>query len=325
MTEGAEGLMKDTVYYLGVDGGGTKTEFALTDAAGNLLGHCVLPGSNPHDCGMDNTCRIFEQGFDTLCKDIPRSKVSLFVGVAGATDPTTDNALNSYLSSAGFAVFGYGGDFYNILSAGLGNEAGLIAIMGTGCVVFGQLPGQDGSLETQRTGGWGHLLDNGGSGWHIGRDALFAALAQHDGSGEATALKAAVEQKLGCTVPEAIPQIYSRDKSFAASFAPLVIGAAEGGDAVARRILEDNMKELARLLACGVRKLPQGRGYRAVLAGGLTRRADLLFPMLYRSLAACGITQQNLELCVLDTAPVYGALLKAGLVRTEQSAQAFLI
>ncbi len=312
-------------YFLGVDGGGTKTEFALTDRSGALLGRCVLAGSNPHDCGIDNTCRIFQQGFDTLCRGIPKSETAVFVGVAGATDPTTDRALGGYLHSAGFARTGYGGDFFNILSAGLGNEAGMIAIMGTGCVVFGQEPQADGTMRLLRTGGWGHLLDNGGSGWHIGRDALFAVLAQHDGSGPVTALTKPVEEQLGCTVPEAIPLVYSRDKSFVASFAPLVLRVAERGDVVAKEILQSNMEELARLLASNLRQLPQEGEYRAVLAGGLTRRAELLFPLLYDALARYGVARRRLTLCVLDTVPVYGALLKAGLVGTEENKEPFLI
>lgn len=311
--------MGDYRYYLGVDGGGTKTEFVLTDALGSVLGRCVLSGSNPHDQGLEGCFRVFRQGFDTLCKEVAVGEVSAFIGVAGATDPATSAALRAFLSGIGFAKVEFGGDYYNILSAGLGRETGLIAIMGTGCVVFGQVPQADGTLQTQRTGGWGHLLDNGGSGWHVGRDALFAALAQHDGTGPDTVLTAMTERQLGCPVPEAIPQIYSRDKSFVASFAPLVLEAAENGDAVALRILEQNMAELARLLACGVRKLPEGGGYRAVLAGGLTRSSDLLFPLLYRSLENENVSSRTLQLCVLDTAPVYGALLRAGLERTKQN------
>ena len=180
-------------YYLGVDGGGTKTEFALTDAAGVLLARCTLKGSNPNDCGIPAACAVLQQGFEEVCENRPKSEISVFVGIAGATDPATSRALDAFLKELGFAAMAFGGDFYNILSAGLGKEAGLIAIMGTGCVVFGQVPQPDGTLALQRTGGWGHLLDDGGSGWRIGRDALFAAFAHHDGSGEPTLLKALIE------------------------------------------------------------------------------------------------------------------------------------
>lgn len=312
-------------YYLGVDGGGTKTEFALTDAAGVLLARCTLKGSNPNDCGIPAACEVLRLGFDQVCGDLPRDEISVFVGIAGATDPATSRALGEFLNSLGFAAMAFGGDFYNILSAGLGNEAGLIAIMGTGCVVFGQVPRPDGTMELQRTGGWGHLLDDGGSGWRIGRDALFAAFADHDGSGEKTLLKALVEEKAGCTMPELVPRIYAHDKSYVAGFVPAVFAAAEQDDAAAKRILQRNMEELARLLASGVAKLPTGGTYRAVLAGGLTRRADLLLPLLQKALEERGVTPQQLRPEILNSVPVYGALLKAGLHRTQENETPFLL
>lgn len=316
--------MPVSCYFLGVDGGGTKTEFALTDHEGRLLARCTLGGSNPHDRGMTAACETLLQGINQVCGAIPRSEVSVFIGVAGATDPTTTAALAEFLSVQGFAKADFGGDFYNILSAGLGEDSGLIAIMGTGCVVFGQVADGNGGMELQRTGGWGHLLDNGGSGWRIGREALFAVLSHHDGSGPATMLTDLLQAKTGCTAPELIPEIYRNDKSYVAGFAPLVFTAAKQGDKTAQKILTDNMRELARLLANALHKLPGGRGYRAVLAGGLTRCAPVLLPLLQSALEACGVTAQMLQLCILKEAPVYGALLRAGLIRTPESAAQFI-
>lgn len=311
-------------YFLGVDGGGTKTEFALTDCKGHLLARCTLSGSNPHDRGMVAACETLLQGMNQVCGAVPRSEVSVFIGVAGATDPTTTTALAEFLSAQGFAKAGFGGDFYNILSAGLGEEPGLIAIMGTGCVVFGQMPDGNGGMELQRTGGWGHLLDNGGSGWRIGREALFAVLSHHDGSGPETVLTDLLQTKTGRTAPELIPEIYRSDKSYIAGFAPLVFAAAQQGDAAAQKILADNMKELARLLASALHKLPVGRGYRAVLAGGLTHCAPVLLPLLRSAIEEYDVTEQMLQLCILKEVPVYGALLRAGLTRTEESALQFI-
>lgn len=312
-------------YYLGVDGGGTKTEFALTDAAGGLLARCTLKGSNPNDCGIAASCEILRQGFDTVCAEVSKSEVAAFIGIAGVSDPRTNRAMGDFLERQGFAAMSFGGDYCNILSAGLDTHTGLIAIMGTGCVVFGQVALPDGTLELQRTGGWGHLLDDGGSGWRIGRDALFAAYAHHDGSGEATLLTGMIGEKAGVSLPELVPVLYANDKSFIAGFAPVVFAAAEQGDSIAKRILQRNMSELARLLASGLKKLPKGEGYRAVLAGGLTHNMAVLLPLLEAALQKYGVTTQQLQPVVLDTAPVYGALLRAGLRQTEENRKPFLV
>lgn len=49
-------------YLLGVDGGGTKTEFLLTDLHRNMVSRVVLGSSNPVDIGMDNCKKVLEEG-----------------------------------------------------------------------------------------------------------------------------------------------------------------------------------------------------------------------------------------------------------------------
>lgn len=86
---------------------------------------------------------------------------------------------------------------------------------------------QNGNLK--HFGGRGYLLDKGGSGYHIGRDAICAAQDARDGIGEHTILTDLVEEKLGNTVWESIQDIYSKNQSYIASFTPCVFLAYEMG------------------------------------------------------------------------------------------------
>src|SRR5262249_42305986 len=98
-----------------------------------------------------------------------------------------------------------------------------------------------------RSGGWGHLLGDEGSGYWLGVQAIRAALRDRDASGPPTALsEAAVEFFLMASVEELAAKLYSRPLSKAeiAAFAPTTALVAERGDSVARRIYERGASEL---------------------------------------------------------------------------------
>jgi thioredoxin-related protein len=93
-------------YLLGIDGGGTKTEFLLTDRNRNAVRRIVLGGSNPVDVGMDNCQKILEEGISQICKGINLRAISAFappmttqdwVLTPGASLPVTSH--NSLVTS----------------------------------------------------------------------------------------------------------------------------------------------------------------------------------------------------------------------------------
>ena len=47
--------------YLGIDGGGTKTEFALVTADGHILKRIIEGGSNPNDIGISGTEKLISE------------------------------------------------------------------------------------------------------------------------------------------------------------------------------------------------------------------------------------------------------------------------
>lgn len=67
---------------IGIDGGGTKTEFVLFSESGRILNRIVLDGCNPNTVGMEEAMNILQLGIDTLMKI--KGKISgIFVGAAG--------------------------------------------------------------------------------------------------------------------------------------------------------------------------------------------------------------------------------------------------
>ena len=99
-----------------------------------------------------------------------------------------------------------------------------------------------------RLGGWGQLLDESGSAYDVGKDALRHALAVEDGLEEKSLLSKRLSEELGDPIFASIPMIYEKGRAYIASLAPLVCECAENGDEKSLAILEKNAQRLAKLL-----------------------------------------------------------------------------
>ena len=303
------------IYYLGIDGGATKTDFALTDGEGQVLRRAVFSSANPIDIGIDAALRILDGGIREVCHDLPMRKISVFAGISGGGAAENREKIRAFLSSYRFGKVENGSDTNSILACGLGEADGVAVIMGTGSVAFAQKDG-----KTERFGGLGYLYDVGGNGYSIGRDAIRAVLCAEDGTGEPTLLTSLLARESGTRISfSSIAEIYRFDKRRVASLAPAVTEAADAGDRVALDILDKNMAEIAHLLDSAAPMFKDAtEAVPAVFVGGLTKRADLLFPMILKHLEH----PETYALRAYRKAPVYGALLLAGMPKhaeTEES------
>ena len=63
------------------------------------------------------------------------------------------------------------------LAGALGAPCGMVLIAGTGSICFGR----DAVVKQPGSGGYGHKIDDEGSGYALGRDALAAVVRAQDG------------------------------------------------------------------------------------------------------------------------------------------------
>ena len=287
-------------YYIAIDGGGTKTEAVLCTGDGGIICRTLAGSTNPNDVGAAESGARLRRAADTLRAALPVGErvTALFAGVSGATGNI--HALESALAGAADKVT-VGNDALCLLAtAGRGDAVCLIA--GTGSVCFVRCGG-----VLHRIGGWGYLIDGGGGGYDIGRDALSAVLCAHAGRGDATSLTEAVEKKLGAAAWDAIPMIYRGGKRLIASLAPLVFAAAAGGDAVSCGIIARNAEHLAGLVRAAdgiLRRDDPDAVCRGVLGGGLFADGGI-YPALAERVP------RGVELIRADVPPVYGAFCEA--------------
>ena len=292
-------------YFLGIDGGGTKTVFKLVDENGTAVREIWKGAVNPNDVGMDKATEILREGITEVCTGIPFSKVTMFAGIAGG-GMSGDNAklLQEFFSRFGFFAFDNGSDMENFVALS-DDDPRVLVIMGTGFIVYA-LSG----TERKRISGWGQLFDDGGSGYTLGKDAISAALCAGDGSGAPTLLTSLLEEKLGETAEAHLTEFYRGGKCYIAGFSELVFRAAERGDEVATEILEKNLSFAAHRIDTAVNGLirhPQNKMPIPVFfSGGISKKSDVIFPIIEKHLknSACRLLR-------LEEEPVEGAIRRA--------------
>jgi N-acetylglucosamine kinase-like BadF-type ATPase len=171
------------------------------------------------------------------------------------------------------------------LVAGAGDMPGIVVIAGTGSIAYGR----NASRVAARSGGWGHIIGDEGSGYWIGREALSAVMRAVDGRGPATRLIDDVLEHFAIAEVSGLPRIvYDRDlpRLSVAALGPIVQRASALGDPVARLILERAADELALAAESVAVKLEmRGDAFVFVLAGGAFRAVESLGDSLARRLA----------------------------------------
>ncbi|MBO5838029.1 MAG: XRE family transcriptional regulator, partial [Oscillospiraceae bacterium] len=192
--------------YLGIDGGGTKTEFTVVTADGFVHKRVITTGCNPNDIGFHPMWELLSQNIEALLVELPSIKAA-FCGIAGITTGNNTAKLQSSLQNRFPQVdFQVKSDAFNLLN--MDDRADMALISGTGSVVFVR-KGED----YARLGGWGYLLDSAGSAYDIGRSAVQAALAEEDGLLPASLLRKKLLEKLQTnTIWQGLNQIYSGGK-----------------------------------------------------------------------------------------------------------------
>ena len=290
----------DVHYFLGIDGGGTKTDLLLTDDRGNEIRSLQASGCNPMDIGFDSAADLLKHAIYDICGDIPLSSVYAFAGIAGGTSAGMQERLRTFFESLHFKAFANDTDNLNSIAIGLGKRDGILVTLGTGICAFIQK-----DRRLRRIAGWGYLIDNGGSGYNLGRDALNAYFCALDGTAPPTSLTQHIDSILPGGAHQIMAYIYSGGKKAVAAFAPAVFAAIEEQDAIAESILKRNVLAVTHIIETAAKDFGNER-IPVVLAGGLTKQPSFL--------AGIRETIEHPERFVFqvpDRKPVYGAVALA--------------
>ena len=311
--------------FLGIDGGGSRTQACLGDERGRILARAVAGPSNPVKVGIEAAKRELLRATGGILRRLPTAAVrdgpplaggargprrykpllaAVCAGVAGVDRAAVSRPLLAWLRKAIPARHHLlATDAAIALHAALGTAPGMIVVSGTGSIAYAR----NRQGETLRAGGWGAAFDDLGSGYDLGRKAIMAALCDFDGRGRRTVLTASICRTLQLSH---ITQVVLKklDIPQVAALFPLVAEAARQGDRVARRLCAQAGCDLAQLALALAPRLGRRTMLPVVCAGGVFRSC----PTLRRSFAR--YLRQRLPFArvrLLQREPVEGALAMA--------------
>jgi len=239
----AESLMSPELFFLGIDGGGSKTTAVVVDSQGHICGHGRAGSANHHTVGLetavDHLTEAAVQASHSAGSPTPLS--AAWIGVAGLDSPADHELLLPKLLPLASSIR-LTNDADLVLSA-LDSAVGVALIAGTGAIALGR----DRSGIRKRASGWGHMMGDEGSGYYIGSQALQAVVRAIDGRGQSTPLVEGLVSYWKLSRPDdLLHQVYHRaDKTDIARLSPLVFETAQAGDPVAQGIVRRAAKELA--------------------------------------------------------------------------------
>lgn len=276
------------MFIAGIDGGGTHTRIEVRDMDNRLL--------RRGEFGPFNVNSIGEAAYRSLLREVfawcggMADCARLCVGAAGISNPNVKRILDEELEAAYFAGKWYLCGDQEIALRGAMDGPGVAVISGTGSICFGK----NGEGRTARSGGYGHLIDDGGSGYALGRDVLSSAVRCIDGRVKDSGILRAVCDRLGGGTETIVPFVYSpnTDKSAIAKFSHIALSLAKQGDPEAVEILNRGAGELYALVAavqenlgipgCRIALLggliAEDNGYRRVVAEKLRARGEVIAP-----------------------------------------------
>jgi N-acetylglucosamine kinase-like BadF-type ATPase len=310
---------------LGVDGGGSKTTAWLAECVNasaveagiRVVGQGNAGPGNPHAVGFEAAMYSIRAATANAFRAFGRKEETVAaacIGIAGGGNSEVQKRVRELLqgqtqmaelvqvtTDPHLVVAAANG---SLPTSQLDSMKGIALISGTGSIAWGRA--EDG--REARSGGWGYLLGDEGSGYWIGRAGLQAACRAADGRGPSTLLLEAFRERFQLGQPlDLIGKVYqpSFGRREIAELAPLVLELSSE-DPSAGEILEEAANDLstmvvavARLLDCSLSQLP------LAMAGGLLTNHAMLRDRVDQGLQKLGLMSSS---SVLIPQPVVGAL-----------------
>jgi glucosamine kinase len=303
-------------YFLGIDGGGTKTECVLGDNE-RTLGRSIESTIKIKKVGVEAAELTLSAAIDAVCKDAgiqPADIVQTCAGISGESIPEvrdwTLNALRRRVSGEVTVL----ADTVIAHHAAFHGGPGVLVIAGTGSNVLGINEGG----EFGRAGGWGPMISDEGSGFWIGRLAVTRAMRAYDVAGMTKLLEGIMHAWGLSNIEDVVTMANSNPPPDFSSLLPAIFHCADSGDRIAQQIINSAATELANLVRVVIGKLwaPSAPVSIAVTGGVFANSphiGEIFAKMLRAEHPAVSVNLQPVH-------PVMGALAMARTKFTMQSA-----
>ncbi len=297
-------------YFIGIDGGGTKSKLVLVNKNLNVISEQTGSGTNLLSVGIENAANIF---YELIEKAVSSSNISIsyikgiVIGTAGAGRKKQSNLLKTKLSKIlennKFTIKNIliTSDAEITLKGAVPNNAGIILIAGTGSILYGK--NKKGKIF--RIGGMGKLIGDEGSGYSIGRKGLSFVSKVFDEREKTSLLFELFKENYNIeTQSHLIDEVYNNNFNIA-GFAKTVIEAARKGDDFAKSILLEESDELLKHISTAMNLLNSDK-LNLTLSGSLLANENHYSKMLKNKISK---KFEKINLCTPKYSPEIGAAL----------------
>ncbi len=291
----------DAKRVLGIEGGGTKTEWVLcrpTERGLEIEREGKLSAANLKLISDDNLRALFS----VLPTDQVTHVGACLAGCATEEDRRRLRAIMSQIWPKAELVAGSDRD--SAMAVAFGDSDGIAIIAGTGAAVHGR---KNGRIE--KAGGWGQLLGDRGGGYHIAMQGLRSVLSHYDLSHTITPLAETILRMLGLNrLQDLVDWAMQADKMSVARLAPAIFEAARKGEPEMLAIVQGGATILAEFTNAVAHRLdfmdPCVR-----LVGGLFNHPDYM--ALYKYRLSTLLPKAQVERCA-ETGALGAAQLALG-------------
>jgi N-acetylmuramic acid 6-phosphate etherase len=269
---------------LGIEGGGTKTDWVLLGGMGTVVREGQLPSAN---LKLSTEAQLLEV-FRVLPQDVTDVGVFLAGCLTDGDRAQLRRLAESVWTSARVTV---GGDRESGFATALGDGDGILVISGTGAVVHGRK-----GSEVVKAGGWGQLLGDRGIGYDLSREALRQVVLDFDLTATLSPLGTAILSELGLNeIPQLVDWVNHAEKRQIARLSPFVFRAAASGDHAMQTAIDERARQLAGFTAAVARRLGMSSPEVRLFGGILAHEPQ--YEALYRRYLTEQVPSARVQLC----------------------------
>lgn len=307
------------MYYLGVDGGGTKTAFLLINKKGEILAYLTTETCHYIQIGIDAFQKVLKKGIKDCCRkagiDISDIEYAFF-GIPGYGENEKDTIIIRKRISEIIpeTKFESGNDVEAAWAGSLACRPGINIVAGTGTIGFAK----DQKFNTARAGGWGPFCGDEGSAYWLGRELTFLFSKESDGRLEKTELYQIVKEKFSLKRDFDLIEILYNDlelkRGKIAALAILLYKAALAGDKQAALIYKNAAYEHSLIIKALIKKLSftEHKNITVSYSGGVFKAGSFILDPLKEYLK-----EEKIELIEPILKPVTGAALYAKILKNN--------
>lgn len=298
-------------YYIGIDGGGSKTIFAISGEDGKILGTVMAGSAFYKQIGEEGVIELLKNGVKEVCAFAEGENTEIasvcFGMPAWGESPANDKVIEQKILST-FPEW----NIHIVNDCEVGWAGSLLAkpginiVAGTGSIAFGK--NEDG--ETARSGGWSEWFGDEGSGYWLGMKCVQLFTRQADCRDEKGPLYRIVRESLQLSddmeIVDLFESEYLHQRDKIASLQKLLLLAAKEGDAYAVEAYTQAARELYDIVRGVKKQIFAGKACTVSCSGGIFKVGDLIRKPFMELLAADGM-----ELTDAKAEPYVGAVLLA--------------